>query len=135
MGDDIIPTPVTNVLEAPNEAIQHVVAHEGRITHLEEQLQAHITDVMKQIGDTKTELFTAIEHAHTEQASQLEGKLSRLEELATKLENQVIAVPTDVVEDTGETVQAVPAVPEVEQTVTKITPKGLRQRRKVRHGK
>jgi predicted nucleic acid-binding Zn-ribbon protein len=127
---------VTNIVEAPNEAIQHVVAHEGRITHLEEQQAQHVMRLEEQINTTRQELFTAIENARTEQASMLEGKLQRLEELANKLESQVVEVPTEAIEDinAGATT-AIPLVPEVEKTVEKAVPKGLRLRRKNRHGK
>jgi predicted nucleic acid-binding Zn-ribbon protein len=141
MGDSVeIPIPdnkdVTNIVEAPNEAIQHVVAHEGRITHLEEQQAQHVARLEEQINTTRQELFTAIENARTEQASMLEGKLQRLEELANTLEKQVVEVPTEAIEDINEgATTAIPLVPEVEKTVEKAVPKGLRLRRKYRHGK
>jgi len=140
MPDDIkIPIPdektVTNIVEAPNEAIQHVVAHEGRITELEQKQAQHVIDVGNQIEETRRQLFEAIENARTEQASMLEGKLTRLEELANKLEQQVVTVPTEAIEDVNEGVTAVPLVPEVEKTATQVIPKGLRLRRKGRHGK
>jgi predicted nucleic acid-binding Zn-ribbon protein len=141
MGDSVeIPIPdnkdVTNIVEAPNEAIQHVVAHEGRLTRLEEQQAQHVEALTKQINDTRQELFTAIENARTEQASMLEGKLTRMEEVLAKLESQVVEVPTEALEELNEdTTQAIPLVPEVEQEVSKVVPKGLRLRRRAKHGK
>lgn len=139
MNDITIPTPdnkdVTNIVEAPNEAIQHVVAHEGRITRLEEEQARKFNELLAEIDKTRQELFSALENAKTEQASMLEGKLSRLEELANKLEKQVVEVPTEALEDVNAGVQSVPLVPEVEGTVSQAIPKGLRLRRKNRHKK
>ncbi len=122
--------PVTTIVQAPREELEHVVAHEGRITQIEERQTQHAEAIARQIDETRKELFAALESARTEQASLLESKLSRLDELAVKLEQQVTA-PLEKVGDTLE--EPLKVVPEVEQTVTKVIPKGLRQRRKMRH--
>jgi DNA-binding HxlR family transcriptional regulator len=133
-----IPVPeakeVQNVIERPNEAIPHIVDHEGRITHMEEQQAARYTELLQKIDDTRAEIFTAMEHAHTEQASVLEERLKRLEEAALRIESTIVEAPPKVVEELEQApTEAVQVVPEVEHVAQKIIPRGIRGRRKAKH--
>lgn len=131
-----VPTPqnVENVIERPNEAIPHVVEHEGRITHLEEQQAQRYSELLQRIEDTKAELFTAMEHARSEQASILEQRLKSLEETAMRIESTIVEAPQNVVDDIEQApTNAIEVVPEVEKIVKPVEPKGMRERRKARH--
>lgn len=131
-----VPTPqnVENVIERPNEAIPHVVEHEGRITHLEEQQAAKYAELLQRIEDTKAELLTSVEHARSEQASMLEGRLKALEETALRIESTIVEAPQSVVDDIEQApTNAIEVVPEVEKVDKPKEPKGGRERRQARH--
>jgi hypothetical protein len=128
------PKDVTTVVEHPNEAIPHVIEHEGRITHIEEQQEQRYNSLMQRIEDTKSEIFTAMEHARTEQASALNERLRRLEETAMRIESTIVEAPQEVVDDiSAAPTEAVQVVPEVQHIEQKIEPKGIRARRKAHH--
>lgn len=131
-----LPTPqhVENVIEKQDETVPHVIQHEGRIVHLEEQQAAHYAELLQRIQDTKDEILVASEHARTEQASMLDERLKRLEEAALKIESSIVEAPPEVVDAVEQApTEAVQLVPEVQEVEKKIEPKGIRARRKARH--
>ena len=128
------PKEVQNVIERPNEAIPHVIDHEGRITHMEEKQAATYTELLQKIDDTRAQILTDIEHARTEQASVLEERLRVLEEKSRQMESTIVEAPESVVSDLGQApTEAVQVVPEVQQIEHKIEPRGIRARRKSKH--
>jgi hypothetical protein len=131
MTDITIPDAVEHntIVEAPNEAVDHVVRHEGLIKDLQNELQKQREETFAAIETTRSELTSAIESARTEQASMLESKLARLEEISSKLEQQI----QEPVQDEIPPADALPLVPEIESTTKVTIPKGSRQRRLARH--
>jgi len=139
MTDNIeIPVPepkdVQNIIERPEQAMSHVVSHEGRITKIEQEQAQRFTDLLEQIEKTRSDIFQAIEQSRLEQANVLEQRLNTLEERAAKLEAPVVEAPKEVVEELAEVPgEAVQIVPEVEASVEPTIRKGLRMRRKEKH--
>ena len=133
-----IPVPdapeVKTVVERPEQAMDHVLAHEQRITQIEERHAREIQDLVQRIDDTRAELFTAVQQARTTEIQTLEGKLSRMEQTLSRLEAATVEVPQQTLEDISQApTEAVNLVPEVESVPHPPTPKGLRARRKDRH--
>jgi vacuolar-type H+-ATPase subunit H len=130
MTDITIPDAVdhTTIVQPGHEELDHVVAHEGRITNIENALQQQRQEVFEAIDRTRSELTSAIDSARQEQASLLEGKLARLEEISSTLEQQIQKVPDEEVPP----IEALPLVPEIESTTKVTIPKGARQRRLAR---
>jgi|SRR5215831_2318419 len=131
-----VPTPqhVENVIEKQDETVPHVIAHEGRIVHLEETQATQYAHLLQEIQDTKQQILVDLEHARTEQASVLEDRLKTLEEKALAEESTIVEAPPKVIEGLENApTDAIQIVPEVENVVQPVTPKGIRARRKARH--
>lgn len=143
MGDNIeIPVPdaptVNTVVEKPEQAMEHVVQHENRLTNIENAIPQHIEHINAQIADVESRLGQAIENSRTEQAAMLNDRLAVLDDIKQKLEAQAIEAPPEVIADIQDApTDAVQLVPEVEKTpgAPTNTYKGSRERRKARHGK
>lgn len=114
--------------------IEHAVdlAHENRITKLEEGQTAQDTALVQQLNDLRQELMQAIEAR--DPAERISALATRLETVEGKIED-VAAEPVNEVEDTGpglsfeaQEVEQSPAPPEKKES------KGARARRKARRG-
>lgn len=143
MTDVSIPDATTTVVDTGGAALQPLVEHTERITKIEQEAIAREERLNSAIASTRDELMQALDSARTEQAAALQDKLTRLEELQTKLEDLLTrsAPPAEPVPPTGipaTPVTPVPAPePEIEPPPTKADerPKGTRGRRHARRAK
>jgi uncharacterized coiled-coil protein SlyX len=112
--------------------IEHAIdlAHENRITKLEDSQSVQDTELVRQLNDLRQELMQAIEAR--DPASQISALASRLETVEGKIED-VAANPIDEAEDEGpglsfqaQEMEESPAPPEKKER------KGIRARRKTR---
>jgi|ERR1700738_260461 len=128
-GIDIPDVPVvTPVVQDVSHGVEHIVdvAHEGRITKVEERQAQHEEALMRQLNDLRASIMQDVE-ASTGQARQLaESALERVTALSAKVETDV--VPEKINEDASGAADFV--VPDIETTPDPPRRKGLRERRK-----
>lgn len=133
------------IVNVPDNTVDHVVQHAERLTRLEDSQRGMYNQLTREIGDVRSELSQAIEHARHEQVHVLEDRLNSLESKLDKLSEPIVEVPKKVVEEIEEAQEeaqeiesegaAVKVVPEVETQKQPPPPKGLRERRRAKHGK
>lgn len=143
MGDNDITIPVPDtpdvntVVERPEQAMNHVVDHEHRLTDIENKQAQEIARLEARIESTQGDLLAAIEASKQEQAQALARQLTRLEDALSKLETTTVEAPQEVLDDVeAAPTEAVNLVPEVESTPgnTSKKYKGLRERRLEKRG-
>jgi hypothetical protein len=108
--------------------LDNIIEHSERLTKLELGLDSLGEDLLEEIANVRTQLTDSIAESHDTQRKLLDGKLQQLEDLATKVEQQLaglIKVPIQGLEE-GEPEKAVllPAE-EVESDVSKDIPEAV----------